>query len=97
MKKASDLHPWLLEMARIERMERGALCRLAGRPDYNHQTWQDGRNVSRYVRRDDAADLKEALAGYRRFMKLAERYADLIIRRTRRELARQAAARRKRS
>ena len=95
MKKSSNLHPLLRRMARIRRMERGALCRLAGRPDYNHQTWQDGRNVSRYVPRQDVAGLRQALAGYRRFRQLAEQYADLIIRRTRRQRARDAAQRKR--
>ena len=79
-------------MAAIQAMERGTLCRMAGRPHYNHQTWRDGRNVSRYVPRDEVASLRKALAGYRRFMELAQQYADLIIARTRDERARARAA-----
>jgi hypothetical protein len=78
--------PSLLErMSRIDGMERGTLCRMRGRPHYNHQTWRNGRNVVRYVPRDQVARLREAIAGYRRFMALAEQYAEQIIRRTRRE------------
>ena len=78
----------LLErMARIERMERGKVCPMTGRAQYNHQTWQDGRNVVRYVPAYKAASLKEATEGYRLFMKLAEDYANEIIRRTRVESA----------
>jgi hypothetical protein len=43
------LPPLLERMGRIQRMERGKVCRLVGRPHYNHQTWQEGRNVVRYV------------------------------------------------
>ena len=93
MKKASEIHPWLQRMAGIARMERGTLCRMTGRPHYNHQTWQDGRNVSRYVPREDVASLQEAIAGYRRFMQLAQEYADAVIRRTRQERAKAAATR----
>jgi hypothetical protein len=92
MKKANDFHPLLKRIARIARMERGTLCRMAGRPDWNHQTWRDGRNVSRYVRPEDVAALREAIEGYRRFRRLAEQYADVIIRRTRAARARSAPA-----
>lgn len=64
-------------------MERGTICPMAGRPHYNHQTWQDGRNVVRYVRSEDVASLQEAIDGYTLFRKLAEEYADEIIRCTR--------------
>jgi len=74
-------------MARIERMERGKVCQMTGRTQYNHQTWQDGRNVVRYVPADKAAALKEATEGYKLFMALAEEYANEIIRRTRAESA----------
>lgn len=84
-RKRKALHPLLKRMARIERMERGKICRMAGRPHYNHQTWQDGRNVARYVPLDQVAALQEAIDGYHLFMELAEQYAEEIIRRTRRE------------
>ena len=78
----------LLErMASIEWMERGKLCQMKGRPHYNHQTWQDGRNVVRYVRADDVLALQKAIDGYRLFVNLAEQYADEVIRQTRRERA----------
>jgi hypothetical protein len=74
-------------MARIERMERGKICRMAGRRHYNHQSWQDGRNVVRYVPASEVASLQGAIDGHRLFMKLAEEYAAEIIRRTRAERA----------
>ena len=79
------IHPLLERMSRIERMERGTLCRLTGRPHYNHQTWQDGRNVVRYVPTTHIAALQEAVTGYRLFMELAQQYAEEIIQRTRRD------------
>jgi len=77
----------LAQMARIERMERGTLSRMAGRAHYNHQTWTHGRNVVRYVQLERIAALQEAIDGYRSFKKLAEQYADQIIRRTRAQTA----------
>ena len=76
----------LLErMAAIERMERGKLCRMSGRPHYNHQTWRNGRNHVRYVPREDVPELEKDIAGYRLFIELAEQYADEVIRRTRQQ------------
>ena len=82
-------------MARIERMERGKVCQMTGRTQYNHQTWHDGRNVVRYVPADKAAALREATEGYKLFMKLAEEYANEIIRRTRAESAQTSKAKKR--
>ena len=78
-------------MGRIERMERGTVCRLTGRPQYNHQTWRGGCNVTRYVPPDEVASLRKAIRGYALFRRLAEQYADQIIRRTRAERAQASA------
>jgi hypothetical protein len=83
MKKTRKMRRLLERMAGIERMERGKICRMTGRAHYNHQTWRDGRNVVRYVPVDKAASLQKAIDGYALFVKLAEEYADEIIRRTR--------------
>jgi hypothetical protein len=84
--KQTEISQRLLDrMARIERMERGRICQMAGRPHYNHQTWQDGRNVVRYVPADQVPELQEAIDGYNLFRSLAEQYADEIIRVTRKE------------
>jgi len=85
MRQTKKMKRLLERMAQIARMERGKLCRLGGRPHYNHQTWQDGRNVVRYVPADQAGFLVDAIDGYRQYMKLAEQYADEVIRQTRRE------------
>lgn len=79
------LHPLLQRMGQIERMERGRICRLKGRPHYNHQTWRQGRNIVRYVPACKIEQLQEAIDGYRLYMQLAQRYADQIIQRTRRQ------------
>jgi len=78
-----NIHPLLERMIRIERMERGKVCRMSGRTHCNHQTWQDGHNVVRYVPADEVASLQAAIAGYRLFMELARQYSDQIIQRTR--------------
>ena len=87
MKQTRKIQRLLERMAAIERMERGKVCPMAGRPHYNHQTWQDGRNVVRYVPAEEVASLQQAIDGYNRFRQLAEEYADEIIRRTREEHA----------
>jgi len=79
-------------MAEIERMERGKLCRMTGRPHYNHQTWHNGRNEVRYVPAGELEALQEAIAGYQLFVALAEQYADEVIRLTRRERRKEKAA-----
>ena len=81
--RKQHIPPLLERMSRIERMERGKLCRMTGRPHYNHQTWQNGRNVVRYVPAARAARLQAAIDGYRLYLTLAQRYADEIIQRTR--------------
>ncbi len=84
MKQTKKMKRLLERMVDIERMERGKVCQMGGRPHYNHQTWQDGRNVVRYVPKDEVAQLKKDIADYQRFIKLAEQYANEVIRQTRR-------------
>jgi hypothetical protein len=85
MKKTKKMQRLLEQMARIERMERGTLSRMGARPYYNHQTWQKGRNVVRYVPAQEVDFLKEAIEGYNLFMELAQRYADEVIKQTRKQ------------
>ena len=82
MKTPQDL---LKEIAAIRSMERGTLCRMGAGPYFNHQTWQQGRNVVRYVPAAERAALRKAIAGYRRFLALTQQYAELIVQRTRAE------------
>lgn len=69
----------LKEIAGIRAMERGTLCRMGSGPYFNHQTWERGRNRVRYVRQTDVPALREAIAGYRRFLALTRQYADLVV------------------
>jgi hypothetical protein len=80
----------LKEIAAIRAMERGSLSRMRSGPYFNHQTWQKGRNRVRYVPKSELPALRDAIAGYRRFLTLTRQYADLIIQRSR---AQRAAAR----
>lgn len=76
----------LKEIASLQQMERGKLCRMRRGPKgdyYNHQTWEKGKNVVRYVPQDQVASLRHAIAGYQKFLRLTQSYADEIIRRTR--------------
>ncbi len=85
MKHTKKMKRLLERMEAVERMERGKLCQMGGRPHYNHQTWRGGRNEVRYVPKDELSELKKDIAGYQLFIKLAEQYADEVIRISRRE------------
>jgi hypothetical protein len=85
MNQTKKMKQLLERMAQVTRMERGKLCRMGGRPHYNHQTWREGRNVVRYVPTEETDFLQEAINGYQQFLKLAEQYADEVIKQTRRE------------
>ena len=61
MKPTKKMQTLLEQMAQIERMERGKLCAMGERPHYNHQTWQDGRNVVRYVPAREAKFVTDAI------------------------------------
>ena len=88
MKPTPKAAALLEEMGRIDRMERGTICQMKGREHFNHQTWQKGRNVVRYVPREELDNLQAAIDGYARFTELAQHYADEIIRLTRQDQAR---------
>jgi hypothetical protein len=78
----------LHEIAQIQRMERGTLSvfrRGPKRAYCNHQCYEQGRNVSRYVREDQVPVLKEALEGYAQFGRLVEQYAEIVVSETRAE------------
>ena len=83
MKQTAKMKRLLERMANIKQMERGTLCRMTGRSYYNHQTWRNGRNEVHYVSAGEVEDVRKAIVGYQLFMKLAEQYADEVIRLTR--------------
>jgi hypothetical protein len=78
----------LQDLAQIQRLDRGTVSVIRQGPEgayYNHQCYENGRNVSRYVPGEQVVDLKEAIEGYRRFQHLAEQYVQLMVARTRAE------------
>jgi hypothetical protein len=90
MKAKPEPKVLLKQIARIQEMERGKLCRMRASSTgayYNHQTWENGRNLVRYVPRQQVRHLQKALAGYQQYLKLTQAYADGIIRRTRQKQA----------
>jgi hypothetical protein len=80
----------LRDIAQIQHMERGTLnvIRQGPRgPYYNHQAYEEGRNVSRYVPPEQVGEVKEAIQGYHHFQELAQQYAQLVVEKTRAERA----------
>ena len=78
----------LQQLAQIQHMDRGSVSIIRQGPQgpyYNHQCYEDGRNVSRYVSAEQVPELQEAIQGYRRFQQLAEQYVQLMVERTRAE------------
>jgi hypothetical protein len=81
---------WFDKIAQIQRMERGKLTVMREGPEgphYKLQSWEKGKNLSRYVSRDQAPAVEQAIEGYRQFQELTEQYAQGVIDRTRAELA----------
>jgi hypothetical protein len=80
----------LQEMADIQTMERGKLSIIkesASGPFYKLQARENGKNVTRYIPRDQVPAVQEAIAGYQRFANLAEEYAGQVITHTRATIA----------
>ena len=80
----------LQQLAQIQRMDRGAVSVIRQGPQgpyYNHQCYENGRNVSRYVPAEQVPDLQAAIGGFRRFQEFVEQYAQLVVERTRAERA----------
>jgi hypothetical protein len=88
MKPKSTPESILQQIAQIQRLEKGTLSIIRQGPSgpyYNHQCYENGKNVSRYVPADQLALFKEALEGYQRFQMLVEEYVQLMIQKTRAE------------
>jgi hypothetical protein len=78
------------KVSQIKHMERGKLTLMSTGPNgphYKLQAWENGKNVSRHVSRDQADAVRQALEGYHTFQDLTEQYAQTIIDQTRAELA----------
>ena len=84
----------LAQIAQIQLMERGKLSPYTFKeraapatPYYRLQCWENGKNVTRYIRSEQVPMVEEALAGHAKFQALAEQYAQLVIDQTRAQLA----------
>jgi hypothetical protein len=78
----------LRDISQIQRLDRGTVSIIRQGPEgpyYNHQCYESGRNVSRYVSGEQVPDLKEAIDGYQRFQQLVEQYVQLMVGKTRAE------------
>jgi hypothetical protein len=90
MNTQNSLSSILQQIAKIQTMERGKLSVIkespAG-PFYKIQAREQGKNVTRYVPRDQVDAIQEAIEGYQRFESLTQQYAQQVIDRTRQAIA----------
>ena len=84
----------LLQIAAIPAMERGKLSAYSFRersshsgPYYKLQSWQGGKNLTRYVPADELPAVQSALEGYARYQQLTQQYAELVMAETRQSIA----------
>ena len=71
-------------------MERGKLSVMkegSTGPFYKIQAREQGKNLTRYVPREQVGAVQEAIEGYQRFESLTQPYAQQVIDRTREALA----------
>src|ERR1035441_2664243 len=83
----------LRDIARIQRLDRGTVSVLRRGPQgpyYNHQCYENGRNVSRYVPAGQVPGLQAAIARCHRVQELMGQYVQLLVKNPR--AARAAAA-----
>ena len=76
----------LQQIADIQVMERGKLSIIKEGPSgpfYKLQAREKGKNVTRYIPREQAPAVQEAIEGYQRFEALTEEYARQVINHTR--------------
>jgi hypothetical protein len=90
MNHSNSLPAILQQIAQIPSMERGKLSVIkqsASGPFYKLQARESGKNVTRYVPREQVPAVQEALEGYKRFRALTDQYADEVITHTRAAIA----------
>ncbi len=78
----------LKQITNIQHMERGKLCVIRQGPNgpyYNLQSWENGRNVTRYIPPNQVPALQANLAAYEQFQALVEQYAQAVIQQTQAE------------
>ena len=80
----------LHDIAQIQHMERGTVNVIRQGPQgpyYNHQCYEQGRNVSRYVPAEQVGEVQAAIQGYHQFQELAQQYVQLVVEKTRAQRA----------
>ena len=86
----------LRDLAQIQCLDRGTVSVIRQGPSgpyYNHQCYENGRNVSRYVPAEQVEELKAAIAEHQRFQQLVQQYVELLVQKTRAQ--RQAGSKKK--
>lgn len=79
-------HVLLQQIAQISHMEPGKLSVIRQGPDgpyYHLQCRENGKNLTRYVPRDQAPLVAAHTANYERFQALVAAYAALVVNQTR--------------
>ena len=90
MNTQKSLSSILEQIARIQTMERGKLSVIkesSAGPFYKIQAREQGKNLTRYVPREQVGAVQEAIEGYQRFESLTQQYAQQVIDRTRQAIA----------
>src|SRR5215203_961119 len=85
----------LQQMEQIQTMERGSLQEerrpskqdpdLPNGPYFKHQVWEDGKNQTRRVPREEAGLLAQGIQGRKQFERLAEQFVSATVAMTRAE------------
>ena len=78
------------QAAQIQHLERGKLSIIRegpGGPYYNHQYRKDGKNVTRYVSREQAPAVQQAIDEHKKIDHLIEQYVDQMVEKTRTQIA----------
>ena len=90
MKNITRPHSFLEQAAQIQRMERGKLSVMRQGPKgpyFKLQSWEKGKNVSRYIPPSQAPAFQEALQGYQEYQQLMDQHAQHDIDQTRADIA----------
>ncbi len=80
----------LHDLAQIQQLDRGTVSIIRQGPQgpyHNHQCYENGRNVSRYVPPEQVAGLKAAIDGYHQVQEMMAQYVQLLVAKTRAERA----------
>ena len=80
----------LQQIARIQSMERGKLSVIkesASGAFYKLQAYENGRNHTRYIPREQVPAIQKAIEGYKQFQTLTGQYAQEVIAQTRDAIA----------